>query len=351
MSFGVALATHNGQRHLGVQLESLLRQSRLPDQVVIADDASMDDTLLIAEAFKRSAPCRVDVLPSTKRHGPFGNFWRAIEACETDFVAFCDQDDVWMPTKVEVCERALIGSGAWAAIHSVDAFRVTDTGGQAREPDIRVPSATVDGLCLAPTFVVHGMNMVIRKELMRLGSPVKECWDRWFDTVEQTRPVGNLDHWSHGHDTYALTIARMLGPITLIPEVLALWRSHDTNYTKASNWVQSPEISTSWGHGARAGYHVLSRSCLDFRAMWHDPKCHTGLAEARVSAVAEYYSRWATIWSARATICERDAQWRTRLTGVWNVWIAGGYRGSFDGGLGARAFARDALSLLRVGLT
>src|SRR6516165_6081410 len=101
MKIAIALATYNGAKFLREQLESLLRQSRPPDHVVISDDSSTDDTLGIAEVFRRSAPYRVDIVSNQNRLGPMGNFIRAANTCEAEFVAFCDQDDIWMPTKLE----------------------------------------------------------------------------------------------------------------------------------------------------------------------------------------------------------------------------------------------------------
>ena len=94
LRISVAMATWNGERFVGEQLESIARQSRLPDEVVLSDDASADRTLEIARAFARKAPFDVVVLGNDERVGHGENFFRAMRACKGDVIALSDQDDV-----------------------------------------------------------------------------------------------------------------------------------------------------------------------------------------------------------------------------------------------------------------
>jgi len=89
----IAMATYNGGQFLQEQLGSILLQSRMPDEVVISDDGSDDDTLEIADF-------RVVVLRGQGRLGFSRNFERAISQCSGDVVFFCDQDDRWFPDKI-----------------------------------------------------------------------------------------------------------------------------------------------------------------------------------------------------------------------------------------------------------
>ena len=102
----VAMCTYNGAHFLAPQLESFVVQSRLPDELVVCDDGSSDDTVAILQAFARRAPFRVRIevndvtLRSTK------NFEKAIGLCTGDLIATSDQDDVWLPEKLALCEAA-----------------------------------------------------------------------------------------------------------------------------------------------------------------------------------------------------------------------------------------------------
>lgn len=106
MKISVALCTYNGQTYLGEQLTSLLTQSRLPDEVVVSDDASTDATMSIVQQFADKASFAVHILVNQNNVGTSENFNRAIEACSGDVIALCDQDDVWLPQKLAIIEQA-----------------------------------------------------------------------------------------------------------------------------------------------------------------------------------------------------------------------------------------------------
>ena len=106
MKLSVALCTYNGQAYLQDQFASLLAQDRLPTEVVISDDASTDDTLSLVDAFAKQAPFPVYVLVNQSNIGTAYNFSRAIAACSGDIIALCDQDDVWLPQKLDLIMQA-----------------------------------------------------------------------------------------------------------------------------------------------------------------------------------------------------------------------------------------------------
>lgn len=102
MRISIAMATCNGARHLGEQLRSFAVQQRLPDELVVADDASTDGTRDLVEAFARSAPFPVRLVVNPARLGLAGNFGRALSLASGDLVFLSDQDDVWFPEKIAV---------------------------------------------------------------------------------------------------------------------------------------------------------------------------------------------------------------------------------------------------------
>jgi glycosyltransferase involved in cell wall biosynthesis len=116
----VVIATCEGERYIGEQLDSILAQLAPEDEVVISDDASTDGTL--ATIAQRKDP-RVRVLANDHRVGYVANFQRAIEASRGETVFFSDQDDVWLPNKVAALDAALLNSRCAAS----DAVVVDDT--------------------------------------------------------------------------------------------------------------------------------------------------------------------------------------------------------------------------------
>jgi glycosyltransferase involved in cell wall biosynthesis len=87
-------------------LASIERQTRKPDEIVIGDDRSDDETFSIAESFARSSDLVVRALFNTERLGSSANFERALARCNGDIVVLCDQDDVWRHDKLEKIEAA-----------------------------------------------------------------------------------------------------------------------------------------------------------------------------------------------------------------------------------------------------
>lgn len=103
--FSVAICTYNGSRYLPEQLESLVRQQRLPDEVVISDDGSTDGTCALLEDFRQRAPFPVCLCYNPKNLGYSRNFAQAVQHCSGDLVALCDQDDFWYPRKLHRLEQ------------------------------------------------------------------------------------------------------------------------------------------------------------------------------------------------------------------------------------------------------
>jgi len=101
------MCTYNGDAYLRQQLLSIAKQTRLPGELVVCDDASTDATLQVLDEFQAMAPFPVQIYRSGTNLGPTKNFEKAIMQCSGDIIVLCDQDDVWMPGKLEELERVL----------------------------------------------------------------------------------------------------------------------------------------------------------------------------------------------------------------------------------------------------
>src|SRR5713101_1115880 len=97
----VAMCAYNSSRYCEEQLESIASQSRLPDEVVICDDGSVDDTPSILERFRKEAPFDVRVYKNETNLGVAKNFEKAITLCSGDIIALADCDDIWRRDKLE----------------------------------------------------------------------------------------------------------------------------------------------------------------------------------------------------------------------------------------------------------
>lgn len=98
----IAMPVLNGARFLPTQLDSLARQSHLPTRVIVSDDGSSDHSRDLVRDFAPRAPFEVRLID-----GPRAGYAQNIQALlrlapETEALAFCDQDDVWMPDKLHM---------------------------------------------------------------------------------------------------------------------------------------------------------------------------------------------------------------------------------------------------------
>jgi glycosyltransferase involved in cell wall biosynthesis len=106
----VLLSTYNGSKYLQGQLNSLYQQTYPDIRILVRDDGSTDSTrsILVSEQAKE----RIDILEEHYNLGPALSFFellRSTESTGTEYVAFCDQDDVWHPEKIAHAISALTG--------------------------------------------------------------------------------------------------------------------------------------------------------------------------------------------------------------------------------------------------
>jgi len=106
-NISVAMATYNGGLYLQDQLASLAEQESSPLELVITDDGSKDDTVSLIKSFALHAPFPVRFEQNTVRLGYGRNFLKAASMCKGTHVAFCDQDDVWLPHKLSQVSAVL----------------------------------------------------------------------------------------------------------------------------------------------------------------------------------------------------------------------------------------------------
>lgn len=100
-SISIAMATYNGSRYLEKQLESFTAQSFLPSELVVCDDCSTDNTVDILKNFSLHAPFPVKIIENSKKLGVTSNFSKAVSLCSGAYIALSDQDDYWLPQKLE----------------------------------------------------------------------------------------------------------------------------------------------------------------------------------------------------------------------------------------------------------
>ncbi|PZR19819.1 MAG: hypothetical protein DI539_12690 [Flavobacterium psychrophilum] len=105
-NISVALATYNGGKYIYDQLISIINQTLPPTEIIIADDCSKDNTIQIIQDIQKDHPF-IKLFINDKNKGPIKTFEVAISKCNSDYVALCDQDDIWELDKLEISLKEL----------------------------------------------------------------------------------------------------------------------------------------------------------------------------------------------------------------------------------------------------
>src|ERR1044072_5504930 len=118
MKISVAMCTYNGAEFLPAQLHSIIAQSRPPDEIIICDDGSTDDTQDLLNKFAAESPVPINLYFNDHNLGSVKNFERAIWLCSGDVIALSDQDDVWRSGKLLLFETVLNSSPSAGIVFS-----------------------------------------------------------------------------------------------------------------------------------------------------------------------------------------------------------------------------------------
>ena len=98
----ILMATYNGERYLPEQIDSLLAQTYKDWHLYIHDDGSKDNTLALIKDYAQHFPQQISLLDYPPQGGACKNFLSMFERVDADYYMFCDQDDVWLPEKIEM---------------------------------------------------------------------------------------------------------------------------------------------------------------------------------------------------------------------------------------------------------
>jgi glycosyltransferase involved in cell wall biosynthesis len=204
MKISIAMATYNGGKYLREQLDSFLAQTRLPDELVITDDCSTDDTLAIIETFAATAPFEVRWERNEHNLGYTGNFNKALMKAVGDLVFLSDQDDVWFPEKLERMERYALEDPEALVVMNDAAL----TDGDLNDTGLTKLGQIVCAGMTDSSFVM-GCCAAVRRELLDLCLPI---------------PAGYK-----GHDNWIVKMAEGVGRKRVFADVLQWYRRHNEN--------------------------------------------------------------------------------------------------------------------------
>jgi glycosyltransferase involved in cell wall biosynthesis len=207
MRISVAMCTYNGAEFLAAQLQSIITQSRPPDEIIICDDRSTDDTQKLLKKFATESPVPIKLHLNDQNIGSVKNFERAITLCTGDVIALSDQDDVWRNDKLLLFENVLNNSPSAGIVFSDAAIVDEDLRPLNRrmwdevgfDADKRKLVRTGRALeVLITGWTVTGATMAFRSRFVKLSLPIPDgiamIHDGWIAlTIAAVADVVALD--------------------------------------------------------------------------------------------------------------------------------------------------------------
>ena len=300
----VVMCTYNGGKYLRDQLQSILDQTRPPDEIIISDDGSTDSTLEIIEEFASSTggpkPPVWRVETRAKPLGVSGNFASVLAKVRGEFIALADQDDVWEPDRLE---KALAHfQDSVLLVHS-DAMLIDASGSPTGTlmSALRLTSTERRNLlsrgaltALLRRNVVTGATTMIRSSLLEDALPIPEGWV---------------------HDEWLALVAAAQGGVVFHQDPLIRYRQHGNNEIGASKTDYDEATRRLREKRSEFFARKLRRNdgitaLLEKKPTWLDSLAHSSLA-AKVE-----FDQW------RSTL----PSWRVRrLVPVLRRWFVGDY--------------------------
>ncbi|WP_185974648.1 glycosyltransferase [Deinococcus detaillensis] len=204
----VCMATYNGERHIAEQLSSIISQISEYDEIVIVDDCSSDFTLEIVRGFDDP---RIRIFRNSKNLGVIRTFEKAIEESIGDLIFLSDQDDVWMPCKVQTSLE--IFDGQHADLILADAYIL------------------VDGSVQLDTFFEFRRSSLGFTRNFFKNSFVGCCMSFRSSMKDYFLPFPDIISM---HDFWIGEIISVFGSVVKTDERMILYRRHENNVTDMS---------------------------------------------------------------------------------------------------------------------
>ena len=216
-SIDILLPTYNGEAYLIQQIESILQQTYRDFQLIIRDDGSTDNTIMIIEQFQ-NRDNRVKILNDNKGNlGLQKNIEHLMTMSDAELIFFSDQDDVWLKEKIETFIKFYKHIDEPILIHS-NCF-VTDSNLKVKSKFLDDKTAANQGIYNAYfNYFVQGASSMINRQLKKTVLPFP-------DEI-------------YIHDRYIHIMAELLGKRIFIPEATMYYRQHNKNLIGSNSFLK-----------------------------------------------------------------------------------------------------------------
>ena len=230
-SLQILLATFNGERYLKEQLDSLFSQTYQEWLLIIHDDNSTDGTVNIVLRYLKRYPDKIIYIDDDKCFGSAsGNFSFLLHQANADYIMFCDQDDAWMPDKIEKSLRVM----------KINEQQHPDTP-LLLHTDLEIVDDQLNRLSTSfwkYHYIDPNKDALNRLLMQNTATGCTFLMNKQLATMSRNIPDSAIMH-----DWWITLIASSMGRIIVLPEPTVYYRQHHTNDTGASKFNMKYIIS------------------------------------------------------------------------------------------------------------
>ncbi|HVX52773.1 MAG TPA: glycosyltransferase family 2 protein [Chitinophagaceae bacterium] len=214
----VVMATYNGEKFLKEQLDSILQQTYRNIEIIIVDDCSTDGTPGILQSYA-GRNRGISIHRNKENIGYIKNFEKAIQLATAEYIALCDQDDIWHPQKIEI----LMNNIQEASVVYCNSELIDDKGNSLNRKmtDMKNLESYDDCLAFLIGNGVFGHAQLVRKSLAVKAIPFPEDCP---------------------HDWVLPFIASFSGIVKFVDEPLVKYRQHATNISGLVKTADRKEV-------------------------------------------------------------------------------------------------------------
>lgn len=217
MKIAILLATYNGEKYIGEQLDSIFSQTYKDWVVYIHDDGSKDRTMQIVSEYAEKYPEQVVIVDGPSTGGARNNFFYLMSKVDSEYYMCCDQDDVWMPEKIEKTFRLMKETETNKEIPCLIFTDLTVVDGElniiaeqmSKYQNLECKNTSINQMLMQN--VVTGCTMMMNKALCEMSTQYKN--------------VNNIIM----HDWWVAIIAEQFGKVGYLDEPTILYRQHGNN--------------------------------------------------------------------------------------------------------------------------
>lgn len=216
----VVIATFNGSKYIVKQLNSILNQTLLPDEIIVCDDNSTDETVFLLTPYLSNG--KIKLIVNETRLGVVENFKKAAKAATYgNWLAFADQDDIWVPQKLSKLGAAM----ALLDTENTPALVYSDLTVIDKNDDV-ISSSFWQKQEIKP--------QKIRLATILYGNVVTGC--TMIINYSMVKEFFLMNNQNYFHDEWMGLIAYSFGRVKILNEPLVLYRQHENNITFSEDY-------------------------------------------------------------------------------------------------------------------